>query len=66
MKCSYCLSEVKKGTGIMFVSRIGNVSYFCSSRCYKNGAVMHRKERRMHALQDAKMRAKQAAAPKAQ
>jgi ribosomal protein L24E len=63
MKCSYCLSEVKKGTGIMFVSRIGNVSYYCSGRCYKNGAVMHRKEHgaraRREAQKNAKLQAKQ-------
>ncbi len=47
MKCSYCLSEVRKGTGIMFVSKIGNISYYCSSRCYKNGAVMRRKPRQV-------------------
>ena len=52
MKCSYCLSEVRKGTGIMFVSRIGNISYYCSSRCYKNGAVMHRRNRRLHVKQE--------------
>lgn len=54
MKCSSCLSEVKKGTGIMFVSRIGDVSYFCSSRCYKNGVIMRRKAPRLYAKQEAK------------
>jgi ribosomal protein L24E len=46
MKCSYCSSEIRKGTGIMFVSRIGDVSYFCSGRCYKFGIVMRRSVRR--------------------
>lgn len=35
MKCSYCTTEIEKGTGIMYVKRIGTVRYYCSQRCYK-------------------------------
>ncbi len=43
MKCSYCSAEVPKGGGIMYVYKIGNVSYYCSSKCYKNDVVLNRK-----------------------
>ncbi len=31
-----------KGTGTMYVTRIGAVKYYCSSRCYKNSIKTHR------------------------
>ncbi|MGC8649027.1 MAG: 50S ribosomal protein L24e [Candidatus Micrarchaeia archaeon] len=43
MKCSYCGIEIKKGTGTMYVRKNGDVSYFCSNRCYKNSIVLHKK-----------------------
>ncbi|MGC8670021.1 MAG: 50S ribosomal protein L24e [Candidatus Micrarchaeia archaeon] len=43
MKCSYCGNEIKKGTGIMYVFKDGRITYFCSSRCYKNGIKYGRK-----------------------
>lgn len=43
MKCSYCGSEIKKGTGIMYVYRIGDISYYCSNKCMKNDIFMGRK-----------------------
>ena len=43
MKCSYCSAEVQKGRGIMYVYKIGNVAYYCSSKCYKNGIILKRK-----------------------
>ena len=27
----------------MYVYRTGAISYYCSSRCYKNGVLVHRK-----------------------
>ncbi|MCL4389175.1 MAG: 50S ribosomal protein L24e [Candidatus Marsarchaeota archaeon] len=47
MKCTYCSSNIKKGTGIMYVHKIGTVSYFCSGRCYKNAILVKRKQNRM-------------------
>jgi ribosomal protein L24E len=35
MKCTFCGSDIKKGTGIMYASIDGNVSNFCSRRCMK-------------------------------
>ena len=43
MKCTYCSREIRKGTGMMYVYRIGTINYFCSNRCFKNGVRMHRK-----------------------
>ena len=43
MKCTYCSSDIKKGTGTMYVHKIGTVNYFCSSRCYKNAILIKRK-----------------------
>lgn len=43
MKCTYCAKEIKKGTGMMYVFRIGTLNYFCSSRCYKSSIKMKRK-----------------------
>jgi len=43
MKCTYCTSEIKKGTGMMYVFRIGTLNYFCSNRCYRSAIIMKRK-----------------------
>jgi ribosomal protein L24E len=36
MKCSYCSKEISEGKGLMFVNKIGAISYFCSGTCFKN------------------------------
>lgn len=36
MKCSFCSSNIKKGTGKMLVKSDGTLNYFCSSKCEKN------------------------------
>jgi large subunit ribosomal protein L24e len=43
MKCTYCQCEIKKGTGMMYVYKIGTISYFCSNRCFKSEVKMKRK-----------------------
>lgn len=43
MKCTYCTREISKGTGMMYVYRIGTINYFCSNKCFKSGVYMHRK-----------------------
>ncbi len=42
-KCTYCLKELKKGTGMMYVYKSGDVAYYCSSKCFQNHVVMRRK-----------------------
>ncbi len=46
MKCTYCSTEIKKGTGLMYVHRIGDTAFYCSNACFKNGVVMRRKPNR--------------------
>ncbi len=43
MKCSYCTSEIEKGTGLEYVKRNGAIRYYCSDRCYKYAEVLKRK-----------------------
>ena len=43
MKCAYCGSEIKKGTGMMYVYKIGDISYYCSNSCFKNDVTMGRR-----------------------
>ena len=35
-KCGFCGNEIEKGTGMMFVQKIGKVLHFCSSKCENN------------------------------
>ena len=42
-KCSFCGTQIPKGTGKMFVKLDGKVLYFCSSKCEKNMLKMKRK-----------------------
>ena len=35
-KCSFCGNEIEKGTGMMFVQKIGKVLHFCTSKCENN------------------------------
>jgi len=50
MKCSYCGNDIKRGTGIMYVFKDGRITYFCSSKCYKNGIQHNRKTKHGAAL----------------
>ncbi len=43
MKCSYCSSDIKKGTGIMYVYNNDVIKYYCASRCYRNDVIVKRK-----------------------
>lgn len=36
MKCSFCGSVIRSGTGKMFVRTDGTVMIWCSSKCEKN------------------------------
>src|SRR3989344_4548809 len=35
-KCSFCGTEIEKGTGMIDVEKIGKVHNFCSSKCERN------------------------------
>ncbi len=45
MKCSFCDTEITKGTGKIYVKTDGKVLYFCSSKCEKNFLKLKRKPR---------------------
>jgi len=45
MKCSYCTREIEKGSGIMYVRKIGTIKYYCSDRCYKYDVIYKKKQR---------------------
>lgn len=57
MKCSYCSSDIKKGTGIMYVYKTGAINYFCSSKCYKNAVLVKRKINKKNMFKERKARA---------
>jgi len=46
VKCSFCGTEVKKGSGKVFVKDNGQVLNFCSSKCEKNLLVLKRDARK--------------------
>ncbi len=54
MKCSYCSSEIEKGTGIEYVKRNGAIRYYCSDRCYKFNEVYKKKPNTKEMASDAK------------
>ncbi len=43
MKCSYCSTEIEKGTGFAYVRKGGTIRYYCSQRCYKFNVLHNRK-----------------------
>ncbi|MCL4365029.1 MAG: 50S ribosomal protein L24e [Candidatus Marsarchaeota archaeon] len=43
MKCSYCSSEIEKGTGTIYVRKNGAIRYYCSKRCLRFNVVHNRR-----------------------
>ncbi|MAF89478.1 MAG: hypothetical protein CL963_03525 [Euryarchaeota archaeon] len=35
-RCSFCGTEIERGTGKIFVKKEGSLLYFCSNKCEKN------------------------------
>lgn len=46
VNCSFCGSEIKKGTGKMFVRDNGTILRFCKSKCEKNMLKLGRDARK--------------------
>jgi len=46
MKCSFCGSTIRSGTGKMFVKNDGTILYWCSSKCEKNYRLKREPEKR--------------------
>lgn len=43
--CSFCGTDIEKGTGKMFVFKSGKLAHFCSNKCEKNMLKLKRKPR---------------------
>lgn len=43
VKCTFCGSDLEKGTGKMYVKADGKIFYFCSNKCEKNLFKLKRK-----------------------
>ncbi|MCE4601959.1 MAG: 50S ribosomal protein L24e [Desulfurococcales archaeon] len=41
--CTYCGRTIEPGTGLMFVTKRGDILWFCSSKCYKNFMKLRRR-----------------------
>ena len=48
MRCTFCKTEMEKGTGKMFVWNSGKLDYFCSSKCEKNRLKLKRNPRKVN------------------
>ncbi|MBN1941295.1 MAG: 50S ribosomal protein L24e [Candidatus Diapherotrites archaeon] len=44
--CSYCGTELKPGTGSIFVKKDGNAVFFCSRKCRTNMLKLKRSPRK--------------------
>jgi len=47
MECSFCHNEIERGTEKIFVTKRGDIFYFCSSKCEKNLLKLRRKARKV-------------------
>jgi large subunit ribosomal protein L24e len=45
MKCSFCQTEIEKGTGTMYVRKNGAIKYYCTNRCLKSEVRFRMKPR---------------------
>jgi large subunit ribosomal protein L24e len=43
VKCTFCGSDIERGTGKMFVKTDGKIFNFCSNKCEKNIFKLKRK-----------------------
>ncbi len=42
--CAFCGRPIEPGTGIMYVTKRGEILWFCSSKCFKNYIKLRRKK----------------------
>ena len=45
MKCTFCGSNISRGTGKMFVKNTGEIFYFDKSKCEKNFFMRREKKK---------------------
>ncbi len=41
-KCTFCSTQIEKGTGKMYVYVSGKIDYFCSNKCQKSTLKLKR------------------------
>ncbi|MCE4621230.1 MAG: 50S ribosomal protein L24e [Desulfurococcales archaeon] len=41
--CVFCGGTIEPGTGLMYVTKRGDILWFCSSKCFKNFVKLGRK-----------------------
>ena len=46
-KCSYCRSDIKPGTGCLYVKKDGKTLWFCKKKCELNALKLKRKPQNM-------------------
>ena len=42
VKCSFCKTEIPKGSGTLFIKNTGKSFWFCSKKCEKNQLKLKR------------------------
>ncbi len=42
--CAFCGRTIEPGTGMMYVTKRGEILWFCSSKCFKNYIKLKRKK----------------------
>lgn len=47
MDCTFCGTDIEKGTGSMFVKKDGTQYFFCTKKCEKNMLKLKRKPRKV-------------------
>jgi len=35
-RCTFCGNEIERGTGFIFVEKVGKAHNYCSSKCFRN------------------------------
>lgn len=45
VSCSFCSTNIEKGTGTIYVKNDGKILNFCSNKCQKNMLKLNRKAR---------------------
>ena len=46
MKCSFCGTNIERGTGKMLAKNDASIIYFCSNKCEKNLLKLNRNPRK--------------------
>ncbi|MDP3918945.1 MAG: 50S ribosomal protein L24e [Nanoarchaeota archaeon] len=45
VKCTFCETEIPKGSGMIYVYKSGKLANFCSMKCEKHTLILKRKAR---------------------